>query len=249
MPDPDEQKCPDCPPPGLPAWLGTYGDMVTLLLTFFVALMGTKNPPGQQMQLILSAFDGSLGKLDGGETLSKGVLVEMGNTVESLPSTTEGSGLNRSIQKVSDLFKPEIKSQKVRIEEVTKGYKIILASDFFFRSGSAEIDYEEGVETLRKVGLAIAASTPGTRLEVIGHTDQGAILPTTALAQRFASNWELSTARASTVVRYLVDFGTDPARFIAEGRAEYQPIESNDTPEGRAYNRRVEIYISAERDR
>lgn len=249
MPDPDEQKCPDCPSPGLPSWMGTYGDMVTLLLTFFIALMGTKNPPGQQMQLILSAFDGSLGKLDGGETLSKGVLVEMGNTVESLPSTTQGAGLNRSIQKVADLLKPEIKSQKVRIEEVTKGYKITLASDFFFRSGSAEIDYQEGVEILRKVGLAISGGTEGTRLEVIGHTDRGGILPTSQLAQRFPSNWELSAGRASTIVRYLVDFGIEPSRFIAEGRAEYQPIESNDTPEGRAYNRRVEIFVSVDRDR
>ncbi|MGL5722795.1 MAG: OmpA family protein [Brevinema sp.] len=245
----DENKCPECPPPGLPAWLGTYGDMVTLLLTFFIALMGIQAPPGQQVQLILSAFDGSLGKLDGGSTLSPGVLVEMGNTVESLPSTTQGVGLNRSIQQVSDLFKPEIKSQKVRIEEVTKGYKITLASDFFFRPASAEIDYEEGVEILRKVAAAIAAGPDQTKLEVIGHTDRGAILPNSAIAQRFPSNWELSTGRASTIVRYLSDFGIDPARFIAEGRAEYQPIESNDTPEGRAYNRRVEIFVSIERDR
>ncbi|SFB80320.1 chemotaxis protein MotB [Brevinema andersonii] len=243
-----EKKCPKCVP-GSPAWMNTYGDMVTLLLTFFVALMGIQAPPGQQIQLILSAFDGSLNKLEGGSTLTPGVLVEMGSTVESLPSNTYGKGLAKEIQKISDLLKPEIKSTKVRIDETTKGYKITLASDFFFRPASAQIDYEEGVEILRKVAFALLDSPINSRLEVIGHTDRGAIIPGSALAQRFPSNWELSTGRASTIVRYLIDFGLDPKRFYAEGRAEFEPIESNDTPEGRAYNRRVEIYVSVDRDR
>lgn len=243
-----EKKCPKCPA-GAPAWMSTYGDMVTLLLTFFVALMGTQVPEGKQIQLILSAFDGGLGNLDGGNTLSPGVMSEMGASIESLPASTEGKGLAKHIQKVADLFKPEIKSTKVRIDETSKGYKITLASDFFFRSGSASIDYEGGVDILRKIANALKDSPIESRLEVVGHTDKGNVLPGSNLSKRFASNWELSAGRAATVVRYLIDFGLDPKRFFVEGRAEYEPIESNNTPAGRAYNRRVEIYVTVDRDR
>ncbi|MGL4676444.1 MAG: OmpA family protein [Brevinema sp.] len=245
----DEKKCPKCPPPGAPAWMATYSDMVTLLMTFFVALIGTRVPEGQQIQLILSAFDGGLGNLDGGNTLSPGVLSEMGATVESLPSTTQGKGLARHVQKVSDLVKPEIKSQKVRIDETTKGYKITLASDFFFQPSSAELDYNEAVGILRKLAGALQEGSTSSRLEVIGHTDAGAIPPTSNLAIRYPTNWELSAGRAATIVRYLIDFGLAPERFFVEGRAEYEPLESNATPEGRAYNRRVEIYVTVDRDR
>lgn len=243
-----EKKCPKCVP-GAPAWMNTYGDMVTLLLTFFIALMGTQVPEGQQIKLILSAFDGGLGNLDGGNTLSPGVLTEMGATVESLPSTTQGKGLAREVQKISDLLKPEIKSQKVRIDETTKGYKIILASDFFFGPASATIDYDEGVGILRKVAGAIGGGTDESRIEVIGHTDAGSVIPSSRLAVRYPTNWELSAGRAATVVRYLIDFGLTPARFFVEGRAEYEPLESNSTPEGRSYNRRVEIFVTVDRDR
>jgi len=243
-----KRKCPKCEP-GAPAWMATYGDMVTLLLTFFIALMGTQVPEGQQIQLMLSAFDGGLGNLDGGNTLSSGVLSEMGSSVESLPSTTEGQGLAKHIQKVSDLFKPEIKSTKVRVDEISKGYKITLASDFFFRTGSATIDYDGGVDILRKIANALKKSPIESRLEVVGHTDRGNVLPGSNLSKRFTSNWELSAGRAATIVRYLIDFGLAPERFFVEGRAEYEPIESNDTPAGRAYNRRVEIYVSVDRDR
>ncbi len=243
-----EKKCPKCEI-GAPAWMATYGDMVTLLLTFFIALMGTQVPEGQQVQLILSAFDGSLGNLDGGNTLSQGVLADMGSSVESLPSSTQGKGLARHILQVSDLFKPEIKSQKVRIDETSKGYKITLASDFFFQPSSATIDYAEGVSLLRKLAGALQQGSTNSRLEVIGHTDAGAIPPISKLAVRYPSNWELSAGRAATIVRYFIDFGLAPERFFVEGRAEYEPLESNNTPEGRAYNRRVEIYVTVDRDR
>ncbi len=243
-----EKKCPKCEV-GSPAWMATYGDMVTLLLTFFIALMGTQVPEGHQIQLMLSAFDGSLGPLEGGNTLSPGVMAELGSTVESLPSSTQGQGLSKHIQNVSDLFKPEIKSQKVRIDETSKGYKITLASDFFFRPASAELDYDEAVGILRKLAGALKEGPVSSRLEVIGHTDSGAITPTSSLAVRYPSNWELSAGRAATVTRYLIDYGMAPERFFVEGRAEYEPLESNATPEGRAYNRRVEIYVTVDRDR
>jgi len=229
-----------------PAWMTTYGDMNSLLLTFFVMLIATlsKNTSTSEIQLILSAFKGSLGSLEGGNTLTKGPLAEFGNTIESLPSQEIGKRLAKELQRAAQILSPEIRARKVRIQETQKGYKITLSSDLFFRPGSAEIDFEEGRETLTKVGLLLKETPENVKIEVVGHTDNTPIPKTSEAAKIYPTNWELSTARACGVVRYFEALGINPTRMYAEGRGEYEPIESNDTPEGRAYNRRIEIYVS-----
>lgn len=227
-----------------PAWMTTFGDMNSLLLTFFIAMLSNAEVEGSELRLILSAFTGSFGMLDGGMTLSAGQLAEMGNTVEALPSRELGSRLSQSMKEVSELLKPELRSRYVRIQEVNKGYKITLASDLFFRPGSAEIDFEEGRETLRKIAQMLIGLEPGFKIEVIGHTDNSTIPVGSDAYNKFRSNWELSTGRACSVVQYFQDFGVDPSIIYAEGRGEHEPLESNTTPEGRSYNRRVDIYIT-----
>jgi chemotaxis protein MotB len=235
-----------CPKQGLttPNWMTTFGDMNTLLLTFFIAILTTAEIEGRELRLILSAFTGSFGMMEGGMTLSAGQLAEMGQTIESLPSREAGNQLSRAMRQVSELLKPELRARRVRIEETRKGYKISLASDIFFRPGSAEIDYDEGREALRKVGMMLREVQGDFKVEVIGHTDNTAIPPESDIARIYPSNWELSAARSASVVRYLVDFGLDPRIMYVEGRGEFEPLESNDTPEGRAYNRRIDIYIT-----
>ncbi len=232
---------------GTPAWMTTWGDMNSLLLTFFIMLIArmSTNTGKSDIALILSSFTGALGIMEGGNTLSKGQLTEAGNTIESLPSREVGNKLSRAVQEISQLFKPELKSRKVRIDETQKGYKITLSSDIFFRPGSAEIDFEEGHSTLKKIGDALKQIPENAKIEVIGHTDSSRIPKESSLAKFYPSNWELSAARSSSVVRTLVDHGVSPQRMYVEGRGEYDPLESNDTPEGRAFNRRIDIYISA----
>jgi chemotaxis protein MotB len=87
----DKQKCPKCEE-GVPEYMLTYGDMVTLLLTFFVLMFTTATVDGYEFQLILAAFQG-LGNFDGGNTLEAGRLAELGNTIESLPSLQAGRAL------------------------------------------------------------------------------------------------------------------------------------------------------------
>lgn len=229
-----------------PAWMVTYGDMNSLLLTFFIFLIATMSPNAktEELRLILSAFSGNLGMFEGGNTLSAGQLAESGHTFESLPSREIGRQMAKATKEVSELFKPELRSRKVRIDETQKGYKISLSSDLFFRPGSAEIDFEEGRETLRKLGEMLKNLPPGYKIEVIGHTDNSKIPKDSQLAKIYPSNWELSTARAASVVRFLESFGVDPKIMYVEGRGEQDPIESNSTPEGRAYNRRIDVYVS-----
>jgi len=116
---------------------------------------------------------------------------------------------------------------------------ITLAADSFFRTASAELNIEESRETLLKIGQMLSAEELSKRrFRIEGHTDSGDTDP--AL---WPSNWELSSARAVNVLHYLTDFGADEKRFSVAGYADTRPFYSNDTPEGRAYNRRVDIII------
>jgi flagellar motor protein MotB len=117
---------------------------------------------------------------------------------------------------------------------------IVLTSDVLFDSGRAELKMEN-MQSLRKVAVVIK-DTPYV-VNVIGHTDD---IPISN--DKFSSNWELSTARACVTAKFLIDeTGIAPTRIYAAGHAEYSPIRSNHSPEGRAGNRRVEIIISKEK--
>lgn len=237
------KKCPEAGY-GTPAWMTTFGDMNNLLLVFFIAMLTNAEVEGRELRLILSAFEGNIGMMEGGNTLVAGPLAEGGQTLEALPSRELGTKLSKAIKNLNEMLKPELHSRRVRVDETQKGYKISLASDLFFRPGSAEIDYDEGRESLRKIGMMLRELGKSAKIEVIGHTDNSVIPRDSAVARMYPSNWELSTARSSSVVRYLVSFGADPSVMYAEGRGEHDPLESNDTPEGRAYNRRIDIYVS-----
>ena len=115
--------------------------------------------------------------------------------------------------------------------------RIVLTSDVLFDSGRAELK-PQNIRTLQKIA-DIVGKTPNI-INIIGHTDNIAIHN-----RHFSSNWELSTARACVTARYLIEkMGIQPSRIYAAGHAEYDPIQSNRTPQGRAANRRVEIIIT-----
>jgi len=134
---------------------------------------------------------------------------------------------------LSDL-EDEVASGQIEIENLRSGLRMNLAEDILFASGSAAVN-SSGAVLLRKVGRRL--NELPYSVEVRGHTDN---IP---IAGRFPSNWELAAARASSVVRLLAEVGVDPARLTAVSRAEYEPVAPNDTIEGRAKNRRIEIRL------
>jgi chemotaxis protein MotB len=230
-----------CPPEGAPEWMTTYGDMVTLLLTFFVMMYTTATVDGEKIKLILAAFNG-LGLRQGGMTLqATGQLADMGNTVMSLPSTQQGRALDKAVRKAVSQFQPEIQAKKVRVKQDERGLVISLAADAFFEPGSAEVRIEESREVLRKVSNLIQ-SLGERKVRIEGHTDSNPV----GADSQWETNWELSTARGTNVLHYLVDFGVREERFQVAGFADTVPIAAEDTPEGRAYNRRVDIVILSE---
>ncbi|RKX86776.1 MAG: flagellar motor protein MotB [Spirochaetes bacterium] len=235
---PREKKCKKCEE-GSPDWMLTYGDMTTLLLTFFIMMFTTATIDGSELRMILAAFQG-LGSLMGGNTLEVGKLAELGNTIMSLPSMERGSALDKARKTAISQFQPELKTKKIRIKEDERGLVISLAADSFFKPASAEINIEEARSVLQRVAALLSSQDlKDHKFRIEGHTDS---LPTNPKG-KWHTNWELSTARATNVLHYLVDFGVNENQFQVAGFADTVPLASNDTPEGRAYNRRVDIVV------
>ncbi len=233
-----------CAPPA-PAWLTSWSDLTTLLLTFFILMFETATIDGKDFYLILSSFRGSLGLFSGGNTLSKGRLEEMGMTIMSLPSTQAGKSLGTKLKKALEAFKPEIQSKKVRISEDERGLVITLSGDAYFDAGSAKLK-PEIYPLLDKIAGIINSVPNFSRIE--GHTDSSPISPQGA-SERYETNWELSSARAVNVVRWLSESNSvNPEKLSAVGFSQYRPMDDNDTPEGRAFNRRIDVVILKDKE-
>jgi chemotaxis protein MotB len=224
---------------GSPQWMVTYGDMTTLLLTFFILMFTTAEIDGAELRMILAAFQG-LGSLRGGNTLQVGKLAELGHTIMSLPSREAGKALDKARRTAISQFQPELKTKKVRIKEDERGLIISLAADSFFEAASAEINIEESRQVLQKVATLMSSpDLSGRKFRIEGHTDN---IPTDP-GGTWETNWELSADRAVNVLHYLVDFGVNERQCQVAGFADTVPLASNDTREGRAYNRRVDIVL------
>jgi chemotaxis protein MotB len=226
---------------GIGEWVVTYGDMVTLLLCFFVALFDTTTQESVAAQELISSLNNiGIGGSTGGNTLAQGKLAELGNTIASLPSLDKGKYLGTALRRATSLFQPEIKSNKVRIGSDERGVVITLAADGFFKPASADVNIEETRDLLIRLSELLKSEELGSRkFRIEGHTDNAAVDPDGA----WASNWELSAARAINTLHYLSDFGVDERRFQVAGFADTVPIASNATEEGRAYNRRIDVIV------
>jgi chemotaxis protein MotB len=140
-------------------------------------------------------------------------------------------------QSLASSLSSEIKAGRVQVSELQGKLTVRMAEKVLFPTGSATIS-KDGQGTLKAVASGLQA-VKGRIIRVEGHTDNVPIHN-----DRFPSNWELSSARAIAVVRFLQGQGIEPERLGAAGYAEYQPIASNDTAEGRAQNRRIEISLA-----
>jgi chemotaxis protein MotB len=136
-----------------------------------------------------------------------------------------------------------IESKDVTISELRGRLTVNIVDRILFDSGEAEVR-GEGLAVLRQIA-GILAQHPARQIHVTGHTDNVPI--TGGLAQRYATNWELSAARALAAVRFLSEqAGVDPKRLAAVGHGEFQPVADNATAQGRAANRRIEIIVLPE---
>jgi len=239
-------------------WLVSYADFITLLFAFFTTLYAIstvdQKKAGKLMYSMRTAFnlDFFTGVPSPGSQFFS-IMENMAPTgqnsatrpvAQSSANDASGKGAGKGGDKLRTLAKklgelsvdPRLRG-KVQIRMEGRGLVISLAEAGFFPSGSATMR-PDSVEPL--LALAETFQDPGFRITVEGHTDNVPVRNA-----KFNSNWELSTARASTVVALLIDKAAIvPTRLSAAGYGEFKPVVPNDSAEGRAKNRRVDIVIS-----
>ena len=226
------------------AWQGTYGDMITLMLCFFVMLYDPSEVDTAALAQIQESLQITTESIEapvtsGGQSLAAGKLADLGNNISALPSAEKGKSLSIAKKKAVSLFAPEVKSAKITISSDERGVVISLASDVFFEQGSAFLNIDETRDILLKLSKFFQDSElKNRRFRIEGHTDS-----TPVENELYPSNWELSSARAANVLHYLSDFGVNEQQFSIAGYADTRPMFSNETKEGQAYNRRVDIII------
>lgn len=219
------------------AWKDSYGDMITLCLCFFVMLYNPTEVDAVQLAALTASIHGDPNA--GGVSLSSGRLADLGNTINSLPALEKGKSLGLAVKRAVSLFAPEIKTNKITLTSDERGLVITLASDNFFKPNSAELNLEETRDVLLRIAQFLSSKDlQGKRFRIEGHTDNSLLS-----SEIWPSNWELSAARAVNVLHYLADFGVNEKQFSVAGYADTRPKYENETPEGRAYNRRVDIII------
>jgi len=162
---------------------------------------------------------------------------ELKNLIEQLrDKERQDQARLATFRNMLERFNKMIQSGKLRVRIVRNRMVVELAENILFDSGKADLK-PEGEEALTEVA-SVLASIGDRHFQIAGHTDDVPIK-----SRRFPSNWHLSTARAVTVTEFLAGHGVNSERLSAAGYAETQPVSSNDTPEGRAQNRRIEIVL------
>jgi chemotaxis protein MotB len=218
-----------------PAWMVTYGDMMTLLLVFFVLLYSFSVMDLDKFQGFISALQSRLGVLDGGTTISEDSLVSKGSMGEKFNPATQ-QVYAKVMGEMNQFINEQGLKDMVSMEITKRGLVIRFTGQILYELGKADI--KPGGEKILDKSASIIKDI-NNEIMVEGHTDN---LPIDN--DEFPSNWELSTARATNVIRYLIaEKGLNPSRISAAGFSEYRPLYPNDTIEHRAKNRRIEIVI------
>ncbi len=151
--------------------------------------------------------------------------------------------LKETYEQLAAGMREEIEQGQVKVTQLADRLSVSMVEKILFPSGQAEIT-PRGLKVLERVGTVLK-NTKGKVIRVEGHTDNVPIAG--ELAKTYPTNWELSTARATNVVRFLQEkVGIEPERLQAVGLSEYRPVASNKTPAGRAQNRRIEIALMPE---
>ncbi|BDW11788.1 flagellar motor protein MotD [Polynucleobacter sp. SHI8] len=216
-------------------WLLPYADFITLLLAVFVVMYSVSNVEESKFKSLSESLSIAL-NVKNTESKNNNFISDKTNSMIEQIHTRESqiSEINTTLQ--NDLA-PLIAQNKIKIIKVRDGISIVINDSFLFKSGQAQIDPSFEKDLLQ---ISDILKKYPNQIQVEGHTDNNRI--NTGM---YPSNWELSSARASSVVRAFISYGVQESQLTAIGYAANQPIESNNSEEGRYRNRRVAIKILA----
>jgi chemotaxis protein MotB len=214
-------------------WMVSYADFVTLLFCFFTAMYAISNVDAKKLDQFASSMK---------TAFNEGVEQKQFSVIDDvkvmLPTSTETDANVREM--LSTIIKESGGAIDVKMDK--RGIVIAVADKMLYKSGTATLK-EEAIDFLDQLVQPILDYPNPVRIE--GHTDN---IPIST--KEFPSNWELSASRAINVAKYFVDkHGIDPGRITSIGYAEHKPISSNDNPDGRAKNRRVDIVLLSASER
>ncbi|BDV44043.1 flagellar basal body stator protein MotB [Geotalea uraniireducens] len=239
-------------------WLVSYGDLLTLLFAVFVVLYAMSQADKKKTEEVMQSIQQAFGMSVAGSQGAK-LNVIPSNRIDPIPSiksapasiSTQQKGVSNhsgiKITATENEFKrikssieayliKEGKTDKVIVDITRRGLVISLKEAGFFDSGSAKVK-QQSISVIATIARSLAIYANELRIE--GHTDNIPIR-----TSQFRSNWELSSARANNIMHLLTEaYGLEPERMSTVGNGEYRPIDTNDTPEGRAKNRRVDIVV------
>lgn len=234
-----KKKCPDCEV-CLPAWLAAFGDLMSLLLCFFVLLLSMSSMDTKKVSEAIGSLSGAMSVLEGGtKTEVSKRRIQESTPIESQDESTEV--VNQVQQAVIDANEmiEQGHGPAISVEEAQEGFVIELPASLLFKPGSATIENEDALLFLKRIALIIEELPNEMEVSVQGHTDN--VAP--GANSIFKDNWELSSARAISVVQELLLDGVKPNRVNAAGFSEYRPIATNVNESGREKNRRVELHF------
>lgn len=213
-------------------WMDTYADTITLLLTFFILLYSISAVDSEKLKQLNHALQSSLkGNTEVSEV--KDIKDLEVKTKEPESGNTEYEDLAK---KLNNTIEKNGLTEVIKLRKEDRGIVLQLDETILFEPGKADLK-ENNKEVLETITTIINEHDNDVLIE--GHTDN---VPMSN--KEFASNWELSAARALSAVTYFVhDKQIDPMRFSVKGYGEYKPLVPNDTPENRAINRRIDILM------
>jgi chemotaxis protein MotB len=224
-------------------WLVSYADFITLLFAFFVVLFASSRGDKRKQVEVADAMKSAFTEMGVFDPHSKTLaLANAGGATASgkpRPISLADQSPEQLKKSIDKMLEAQISQGKIAKGSVTThitpdGLVISLHDAGFFASGSADVN-----PASLHILTTIVEALPNRPLRVEGHTDNVPIH-----TQQFATNWELSTARASAIARFIIDKGSiDADKLSAAGYAEFHPVASNATEEGRTQNRRVDIIV------
>lgn len=234
-----KKKCPDCQE-CLPAWLAAFGDLMSLLLCFFVLLLSMSSMDAKKISEAIGSLSGAMSVLEGGtQTEISKKRIQQATPIDAQDETAQT--VNRVQQAAGDANEMMEKGQSevISVEEAQDGFVIKLPASLLFKPGSATIESQDTLLFLKRIALIIDELPNEMRVSVQGHTDN----QNPGAKSIYKDNWELSSARAISVLQELILDGVKPDRVSASGYSEYSPIATNANESGREKNRRVELHF------
>lgn len=224
-------------------WLVSYADLLTLLMAFFVVMYSIARLPESDFQALSAQLSTSFARGEVDKQPESDTIIDLGGAAGETGMTEQVDIKEKehAHEKLGDKIQKRLEGDNsVRVSGNEEWLEIRLDSNLLFRSGQAKLR-EEAKRPLDNVASELGKSAFPLRIE--GFTDDVPIS-----SRLFASNWELSFARATAVLRYLGSRGVEPQRMSAIGYGEFYPLADNGTAEGRAQNRRVTIKLAKHAD-